>query len=76
MQFVYTIGKKVAVGLNDGMVFLLPGDSMYPKDINIFEKKKIDHLTMSIRDFRKNATKINRIEFFNDSGNTDVICKL
>ncbi|XP_058796260.1 acyl-coenzyme A diphosphatase NUDT19-like isoform X2 [Phymastichus coffea] len=63
----------VAVGLSDGLVFVLPGDSMYPNDINIHERKQIDLSSMSIKQFREITATTNRIEIFNDPENKDRI---
>ena len=52
------------VRLLDGDVYLLPGDSMYPKQVSLTEKNVIDKSTMTISEFRDETPIKNRLEFF------------
>ncbi|XP_015120579.1 nucleoside diphosphate-linked moiety X motif 19-like isoform X2 [Diachasma alloeum] len=52
----------VKAKLSDGMVFLLPGDSMYPKDPNFSEAQDLDFTNMTIAEFRSTSECKNRLE--------------
>ncbi|XP_011297940.1 nucleoside diphosphate-linked moiety X motif 19, mitochondrial [Fopius arisanus] len=54
----------VRAKLSDGMVFLLPGDSMYPKETNFLEKQDLDFTTMTIAEFRSTSESKNRMEVY------------
>lgn len=55
---------KVKVKLLDGTVFLLPGDSLYPKHVSFIEKNILDKSTMTINELRNDSTIKNRLEFY------------
>ncbi|XP_051163983.1 acyl-coenzyme A diphosphatase NUDT19 isoform X2 [Leptopilina boulardi] len=54
----------VKVKLLDGTVFLLPGDSLYPKHVSFIEKNILDKSTMTINELRNDSTIKNRLEFY------------
>ncbi|XP_015428595.1 PREDICTED: nucleoside diphosphate-linked moiety X motif 19-like [Dufourea novaeangliae] len=55
----------VKVELQDGNVYVLPGDSMYPEHANLFDKQVIDRTDITIEQFREMSPVKNRVEFFN-----------
>lgn len=48
----------------DGVVYLLPGDSLYPKQVSFMEKNLLDKSTMTINELRNDAPVKNRLEFY------------
>ena len=50
--------------LTDGRVYLLPGDSVYPTNIDVDSKLIIDKSTSTIEEFRKETPILHRIEKF------------
>ncbi|XP_054003130.1 acyl-coenzyme A diphosphatase NUDT19-like isoform X1 [Hylaeus anthracinus] len=59
------LNLPVKVELKDGKVHVLPGDSMYPKHANLFDKQIIDRTDITIGEFRDISPIKNRMEFFN-----------
>lgn len=51
----------VAVHIKDGILHILPGDTMYPKEVSLTEKQIIDKSDMSLDECRKMTPK-NRLE--------------
>ncbi|XP_014221565.1 nucleoside diphosphate-linked moiety X motif 19-like [Trichogramma pretiosum] len=54
----------MSVILKNGSVHLLPGDSMYPDNIDPCKKEVIDKTNLTIEQFRNEAQKIHRLEIF------------
>lgn len=46
------------------MVSVLPGDCMYPENVDITAKQEFDRTTMTIEEFRNRSPVKNRIEFY------------
>lgn len=59
--------------LLDGAVQLLPGDSMYPKEVDLYKPEIIDKSTLTIKQFRDMSSNRHRIELFDDPKNEDKI---
>lgn len=59
------LNLPVKIELQDGKVFVLPGDSMYPDKVNLLEKQIINRTDITIAEFRDISPIKNRIEFFN-----------
>ncbi|KAJ8687138.1 hypothetical protein QAD02_022932 [Eretmocerus hayati] len=57
----------VRILLRDGIVVVLPGDSMYPTQVNFHENEVIEKLDMTVEEFRNISTNIHRTEIFDDS---------
>ncbi|XP_031835962.1 acyl-coenzyme A diphosphatase NUDT19 isoform X2 [Nomia melanderi] len=53
----------IRVKLQNGNVHVLPGDSMYPKLVSLYEKQVIDRTDITIDDFKNISPILNRIEF-------------
>lgn len=51
----------MAVHIKDGILHVLPGDTMYPKEVSLTEKQIIDKSDMSLDECRKMTPK-NRLE--------------
>lgn len=49
--------------LQNGNVYVLPGDSMYPKFVSLYEKQVIDRTDVTIDEFKKMSPIHNRVEF-------------
>lgn len=49
----------------DGIVHVLPGDSMYPNQVNFLDKQIINRNDITIHEFRAISPIKNRMEFFN-----------
>lgn len=48
--------------MKDGFVSVLPGDTMYPKEVNLLEKQLIDKSDITIHEMEKISPVKNRIE--------------
>ncbi|XP_076240849.1 acyl-coenzyme A diphosphatase NUDT19 [Calliopsis andreniformis] len=59
------LNLPVMVQLKDGKVHVLPGDSMYPKQVSLFDKQVIDRSDITISKFRDMSPVKNRLEDFN-----------
>ncbi|XP_029044493.1 acyl-coenzyme A diphosphatase NUDT19-like [Osmia bicornis bicornis] len=59
------LNLPVKVELQDGKVHVLPGDSMYPKDVSLIDEQIINKSDITIREFREISPTKNRMEFFN-----------
>ncbi|OAD61036.1 Nucleoside diphosphate-linked moiety X motif 19, mitochondrial, partial [Eufriesea mexicana] len=59
------LNLPVKVELLDGQVHVLPGDSMYPKQVNLIDKQIINRTDITIREFRDISPIKNRMEYFN-----------
>lgn len=46
----------------DGAISTLPGDELYPKDVDLFGKLPMPDYPLSINEMREKSIKINRIE--------------
>ncbi|XP_025263359.1 nucleoside diphosphate-linked moiety X motif 19 isoform X2 [Camponotus floridanus] len=53
----------VRIQLKDGEVCLLPEDTMYPKEVNLLHKQKIDKSDITIHKYREMTRIKNRIEY-------------
>ncbi|OXU25762.1 hypothetical protein TSAR_016264 [Trichomalopsis sarcophagae] len=70
-QFAIERGKKgaelylpVRVNLSDGAVHLLPGDSMYPEKVELYEFQILDKSPLTIEEFQNQSPQVhNRTEF-------------
>lgn len=51
--------------LQDAKVYVLPGDSMYPKQVSLFDIQVINRTDVTIHEFREMSPVKNRVEFFN-----------
>jgi len=49
--------------MKDGTILVLPGDSMYPKEVNLLERQTIDKSNITIAEYREMTPIRNRIEF-------------
>lgn len=49
--------------LKDGVVSVLPGDTMYPKEVSLTDKRIIDRSDITIDEFREITPVKNRVEF-------------
>lgn len=50
--------------MSDGIVYLLPGDSLYPDGVSLTDKMEIDKPNMTISEYRYLAHVKNRMEFY------------
>ncbi|XP_076648261.1 acyl-coenzyme A diphosphatase NUDT19 isoform X2 [Halictus rubicundus] len=57
----------VKIELRDGWVFVMPGDSMYPKQVSFLEKQIIDKSDMTIKQFQDISSVKNRVEYYNSN---------
>ncbi|XP_033330288.2 acyl-coenzyme A diphosphatase NUDT19 isoform X1 [Megalopta genalis] len=55
----------VKILLRNGSVYVLPGDSMYPKQANLFEEQIINRENITIEQFQEISPIKNRVEFYN-----------
>ncbi|XP_011873185.1 PREDICTED: nucleoside diphosphate-linked moiety X motif 19, mitochondrial [Vollenhovia emeryi] len=53
----------VRVQLKDGVMHLLPGDTMYPRELSLLEKKDIDMSDITMGEFERRTAVKNRLEF-------------
>lgn len=53
----------ISVYLKDGVIHVLPGDTMYPKKVELVEKQIIDKTDITIKEFQKISPVKNRVEF-------------
>ncbi|KAG5333506.1 NUD19 protein, partial [Acromyrmex charruanus] len=51
----------IAVQLKDGLVFVIPGDTMYPKEIELYEQQVIDKSDITVDEFEKITLIKNRM---------------
>lgn len=54
---------QIIVLLKDGAVGVLPGDTMYPKEVSLSEKQLIDKSDVTIAEYRQMTPMKNRFEF-------------
>ncbi|XP_018338289.1 PREDICTED: nucleoside diphosphate-linked moiety X motif 19-like [Trachymyrmex septentrionalis] len=59
----------VAVQLKDGIVFVIPEDTMYPKEIELYEQQIIDKSDITVDEFEKITLIKNRIIFLDTQVN-------
>ncbi|XP_017875243.1 nucleoside diphosphate-linked moiety X motif 19-like [Ceratina calcarata] len=59
------LSLPVKIELQDGRVYVLPGDSMYPKHVNLLEKQVINKTDITIRELRDISPVKNRMEYSN-----------
>lgn len=59
------LNLPIKIELQDGNVYVLPGDSMYPKQVNLLEKQVINRKDVTIHQFREMSSAKNRVEFPN-----------
>jgi len=53
----------VRVRTKDGTVLVMPGDTMYPKEVELSEKQLIDRSDVTVDEFEKITPIKNRTEF-------------
>lgn len=53
---------QIRINLKDGIVHVLPGDTMYPKEVDPTEKLIIDKSNMSMDEFREMTQVKDRME--------------
>ena len=58
------LNLPVKVELQDAKVYVLPGDSMYPKHVSLFDIQVIDRTDITVQEFREMSPVKNRVEFF------------
>ncbi|XP_076757181.1 acyl-coenzyme A diphosphatase NUDT19 [Xylocopa sonorina] len=58
------LNVPVLIELRDGVMHLLPGDSMYPKEVSLVEKQIIDRTDITLREFQDMSPVKNRLEIF------------
>jgi len=66
----------VRVQMKDGTVFVMPGDTMYPKEVELLEKQSIDRSDVTMDEFGKITPIKNRTEFHDTQTNvifTDIV---
>lgn len=55
----------VLIQLKDGIVQIMPGDTMYPEEVSLFDKQIIDKSDITVDEYRKMTPIKNRVEFWN-----------
>lgn len=53
----------MSVDLKDGTVFVLPGDTFYPKEVNLSHKQIISKSDITMDEFRETTPIKHRIEY-------------
>ncbi|XP_018374228.1 PREDICTED: nucleoside diphosphate-linked moiety X motif 19-like [Trachymyrmex cornetzi] len=59
----------IAVQLKDGIVFVMPGDTMYPKEVELYEKQVIDKSDITTDEFERITLTKNRVVFLDTQVN-------